>query len=231
MTDAEVQEERARFAALQPHEVEMFMVLVRDRRGVLKLSRHAYTKFYELADATALSAPEKKKLRERVKGAVAVFLQSPRVDELYGTASAEGAPAGPLRPRAAPAPAPATAAPAPAPVAPQGPAAPAPAPTVAAPPLVAPPPTLASAPSAQREETSAAAPKPAKRARKSAAKRAAKSAVKPVATGDSLAALPLPPAPTARAAGARHAPPPGTRVAVRYDDKYYEGTVADAIAT
>ena len=43
------------------------MVLVRDRRGMLKLSRHAYTKFYELANATGFSAPEKKKLRERAK--------------------------------------------------------------------------------------------------------------------------------------------------------------------
>ena len=83
VTRAVVQEERDKFALLQPHEKEMFRVLVRDRRGVLKLSRHAYTKFYELANATGLSATEKRKLRERVKGAVAVFLQSPRVDELY----------------------------------------------------------------------------------------------------------------------------------------------------
>ena len=107
------------------------MVLVRDRRGMLKLSRHAYTKFYELANATGFSAPEKKKLRERAKGSVAVFLQSPRVDALYEGALAEDAPA-------APAPAPIAQAPAePA----SAPAAPAPAPTAAAPSLVAPPPT------------------------------------------------------------------------------------------
>ena len=78
----------------------------------------------------------------------------------------------------------------------------------------------ASAPSAPREEASAAAPKPAKRARKSAAKRAARSAAKPAATlaGDSLAALP----PGASGAAKRApptAPPPGTRVAVRFDDE------------
>ena len=67
-----------------------------------------------------------------------------------------------------------------------------------------------------------AAPKPAKRARKSAAKRAAKSAAKPVATGDSLAALPPPEA-------AKRVPPPGTRVAVRFDDEDYDGTVGDAL--
>mgnify|MGYP004095079407 CR=1 FL=1 len=84
------------------------MVLVRDRRGMLKLSRHAYTKFYELANATGFSAPEKKKLRERAKGSVAVFLQSPRVDALYEGALAEDAPAAPApaalarSPRAAP---------------------------------------------------------------------------------------------------------------------------------
>ena len=80
--------------------------------------------------------------------------------------------------------------------------------------------TAASAPSA--------AQKPAKRARKSAAKRAAKSAAKPAATlaGDSLAALP----PGASGAAKRAtAPPPGTRVAVRFDDQDYEGTVGDAL--
>ena len=87
----------------------------------------------------------------------------------------------------------------------------------------------ASAPSAPREEASAAAPKPAKRARKSAAKRAARSAAKPAATlaGDSLAALP----PGASGAAKRApptVPPPGTRVAVRFDDKDYDGTVGDA---
>ena len=76
--------------------------------------------------------------------------------------------------------------------------------------------TAASAPSA--------AQKPAKRARKSAAKRAAKSAAKPAATlaADSLAALPPPEA-------AKRVPPPGTRVAVRFDDEDYDGTVGDAL--
>ena len=88
VTRAVVQEERDKFALLQPHEKEMFRVLVRDRRGVLKLSRHAYTKFYELSGATGASASEKRKLRDMAKGVVAVFLQSPRVEDL-----------GPRRPR------------------------------------------------------------------------------------------------------------------------------------
>ena len=89
--------------------------------------------------------------------------------------------------------------------------------------------TAASAPSA--------APKPAKRARKSTAKRAAKSAAKPMATlgSDSLAALPPPgaakraPPPRAARRAPPTAPPPGTRVAVRFDDKDYEGTVSDML--
>ena len=73
-TRARLQEERDKFALLQPHEKEMFRVLVRDRRGVLKLSRHAYTRFYELSGATGASASEKRKLRDMAKGVVAVFL-------------------------------------------------------------------------------------------------------------------------------------------------------------